>query len=138
MNRELTDTMRRNLLCFHYMKNSSLTVFGWFLVLSTLAVAAPKAKYGERKQANKPPSFLAHQQTPKKGFVPKSSVNSVAPDGNGWDTIVYKAQRMASEMTLEVGYLLKQSGPWLKELEDELRGVKSPTAEAPAATKRSG
>ncbi len=130
--------MRLHLLYFEYMKHSRLAAFGWFLISSTFLIAAPKTKHGEGKQAKKPACFSANQQTQKKVFVPKSSVKNDALENSGWETIVYKAQRMASDMTQEVGYLFKQSGPWLKELEDEIRGVNAPAAGASASTKKFG
>ena len=121
------------------MTQSKLIVVGWTIFFSTLSLAAPKAKLGYAYSPKKEKAQLqARQQTQKKSFHPKhkaAPVTEQSDDLAGMDGVVYQAQKFASEMTQEVGYLLKATGPWLKEIEDQIRGVETA---APAATAQRG
>lgn len=123
------------------MTQSKWIVVGWTIFFSTLSQAAPKAKlgYAYSPKAGKA-QYQALQATPKKqSFKPKHKA-APAPEEtqsslDGVDGMIYQAQKFASEMTQEVGYLLKATGPWLKEIEDQIRGVESSEAVAVAPTK---
>lgn len=77
---------------------------------------------------------VAKAATPnKKIYRPNLKTEPELTETLGVDTMLYKAQKFASEMTQEVGYLLKSTGPWLKEIEDQIRGVD----QGPVPNKRS-
>ncbi len=93
----------------------------WFILFSTLSVAAPKSKLGKQAHPGKPIA-AASRQTFQKKFKPNSTSSAEPTDEVSVDSILYKAQKMAGEWTQEVGYLLKSTGPWLKEIEGMIRG----------------
>ncbi len=113
------------------MTQSKWIVFGWSIFFTTLAFAAPKSKQGSYAYSpkyGKAVKIAPHQttkstKTTKQVYRPKFKAEPQATEVAGADAVIYKAQKFASEMTQEVGYLLKSTGPWLKEIEDQIRGV---------------
>ena len=114
---------------------------GWFLISSTLVFAAPKTKFqGKHTQAGRAVAAMqARQQAQNKTFKPLSSKNSAEPaDELSVDSVLYRAQKMAGELTQEVGYLLKATGPWLKEIEGMIRGEDAAITEVAATSPGKG
>ncbi len=113
---------------------------GWIIFSSTLVLAAPKTKPGYKGKAGKQAAQLAARQTKPNKFVAKNPASTVSPGDSGElsvDSVLYQAQKMAAEWTQEVGYLLKSTGPWLREIEAMIRGEDAAVmAEAAPVTKK--